>query len=64
MLAETIQLIQSETWRMECLETVDSLGLHRVPPEIADVHHAPGANLLTVGRWILDHLDAGAGGPG
>jgi len=27
MLAETIQLIQSDTWRMECLEAVDALGL-------------------------------------
>jgi hypothetical protein len=50
MLAETIQLIQSDTWTMECLEAVDSLGL-------------PDWNLLTVVRWILDRLDAGAGGP-
>jgi uncharacterized protein len=35
----------------------------RVPPEIADVYHAPGANLLTVVRWILDRLDASPGGP-
>jgi len=27
MLAEIIQLIQSDTWRMECLEAVDALGL-------------------------------------
>jgi hypothetical protein len=27
------------------------------------VHHAPGANLLTVARRLLDRLDAGAGGP-
>ena len=35
----------------------------RVPPAIADVYHAPAANLLTVVRWILDRLGAGAGGP-
>jgi len=35
----------------------------RVPPEIADVYHTRDANLLTVVRWILDRLDAGAGSP-
>jgi phosphoserine phosphatase len=32
----------------------------RLPPEIADVHHAPAANLLTVARWILYRLGAGS----
>ncbi len=42
------------------------IAAHRVfvgenlPPEITDVYHAPHADLLTVARWILDRLDAGA----
>ncbi len=42
------------------------IAAHRVfvgdnlPPELADVYHAPRADLLTVARWILDRLNAGA----